>query len=142
MAVAGASEAHVFDGFETWLEQKMTLLTPRHAFVEDTFMPSSSFVAQRLYGLRAIAKMVFHRHGVRLRLIPVQTVQRFVTGHGRWPKGEKKAATMRACEMYGWRPSTDNEAAALALWLFGEHEIAPRAAAGRSMGPIFARGAA
>lgn len=138
MAAAGASEAHVFDGFETWLDHKMTTLRPRYAFIEDVFMPKSTFVAARLYGLRAIAKMTFHRHAVRVRIIPTQTVQRFMTGQGRWPKGQKKAATMHACERLGWHPTTDNEGDALALWLFAEHEIAPRAAAGRSMGTLWA----
>lgn len=105
-------------------------------------MPKSTFVAQRLYGLRAIAKMIFHRHGVRLRLVPVQTVQKFMTGQGSWPKGQKKAATMRACQALGWHPTSDNEGDALALWLYGEHEIAPHAAGRRSLGPLWQRGAA
>lgn len=139
MASAIASEAHVFDNFETWLDDKMAMLTPRYAFIEDVFMPKSTFVAARLYGLRAIAKMTFHRHSVRVRIVPTQTVQRFMTGQGRWPKGQKKAATMRACERLGWHPTSDNEGDALALWLYGEHEIAPRAAAERSAGPLWSK---
>lgn len=141
MAPVGADESIVFDNFDRWLNTKIDVLHPQRVFAEDQFMAptASRIVMQRLLGMRAICTMVCRRRGVRLRWVPVTTVQRFFTGQGRWPRGEKKGATMRVCRLYGWSPQTDNQADALAVWLFGEHDITPLAAARRSVGPIFAR---
>lgn len=139
MAPVGANEAIVFDGFERWLSHKITILRPAYVFAEDQFVPpkASRDVMRRLMGMRAICALVCHRRDVPLRWVPVQTIQRFFTAHGRWPKGEKKAATLRVCNLYGWHPDTDNQADALALWLWGEHAIAPHVAGQRSMGSLF-----
>lgn len=143
MAPVGASEEFVFDGFGAWLEHQFGLLRPQWCFIEDVFPPRSAVVAQRLYGLRAIALMTCHRHGVRRRSVPTHTVQKFMTAHGQWPKGQKKDATIRACYAMGWHPRTDNEADALALFAYAEHAIAPHAAGQRTAGPLFGtRGAA
>lgn len=135
----GRSEAHVFDEFDEWLNQKLELLRPVYMFAEDTFMPRSSMVAKRLYGLRAETIRICHRRNVRLRWVPVSTVHRFFTGIGRSPAGQKKQATIRVCRNYGWSPQSDNMADALAVWLFAEHAIAPNISGQRSMGTLWAR---
>lgn len=141
MAPVGANEAVVFDNFESWLNQKIDVLRPVYMRAEDQFMApnASRMVIQRLMGMRGICAMVCHRRGVRLRWVPVATVHRFFTGVGRHPRGEKKQATIAMCQRYGWNPQTDNQADALALWLWSEHEIAPDVAGRRSAGSLFAR---
>jgi hypothetical protein len=139
VAPVGANEAIVFDNFERWLGDKLDVLQPTWCFAEDQFMgaASSRMVMQRLLGMRAIAAMLCHRHGVRLRWVPVQTVQRFFTSRGQWPKGQKKAATIRACRAMGWNPQTDNQADALAVWAYGEAQVRPDLP--RAAGVLFAR---
>lgn len=139
MAEAGSPPGRVFRHFRDWLNHEADLIRPTHVFAEDQFVPpkASREVMRRLLGLRAICEMVCDERDLRLQWVPVQTVQRFFTGHGRWPKGEKKAATMRFCNLYGWRPQDDNEADALAIFLWGEHQVSPHAGGRRSIGPLW-----
>jgi Holliday junction resolvasome RuvABC endonuclease subunit len=138
MAERGIANAVAFDNFERWLTAKLTLLRPRYLYIEDIFPPRNRAVAQRLYGLRAITEMAAHRHDARLRSVTVHQVHRFFTGYGLQPKAEKKATTIRVCREYGWNVDTDNQADALSLWLYAEHQLAPSAASGRSRGTLFA----
>ena len=135
IAFAPASEEIIFDRFDAWFSGQLDTLRPRHIYAEDVFMPRSLMVARRLFGLRALAIAAARRRDLRINFVPVQTIQRFHTGVGRWPRGEKKAATIRMCQHYGWFPQTDNQADALAIWLFAEHAIAPHVR--RTAGSLF-----
>lgn len=141
VAEVGAPAGRVFCCFRDWLNHEADLLRPAYVFAEDQFVPANASrdVMRRLLGLRAVCEMVCDERDIRLRWVPVQTVQRFVSGFGRWPRGEKKPAMIRAIERYGWRPQDDNEADALGVFLYAEHQIAPHAAAARSTGSLWAR---
>lgn len=135
-AAHGRSEDAIFAEFERWLDHLLRLFRPHYLIAEDVFHPASMFVAQRLYGLRALCTIVCHRHDIRLRRVNVQRVHRFFTGGGE-ARGQKKALTIARCRQYGWMVESDNQADALALFAYLEAQLAPTFQ--RSAGPIFAR---
>ena len=140
MAPTGSGPGTVALNSMGWLDHKIGDLKPSHVFAEDQYLGGNRInpdVLRRLYGLRFMCEAMCEKHGASLTWVPIATVTKFFTGLARWPKGEKKQATMRICALYGWAVSDDNEADALALFLYGEHQLLPAAARTRSMGPLY-----
>lgn len=137
---AGEWPGRVFSNYRRWLSRQIDVLSPTRVFAEDQFHARSMVVARRLLGLRAITEMLCDERDLPLRWVGVSTLAEFFTGQGHYRNSEaKKAATMVAAERLGWRPAVSDEADALAVFLWGEHQIAPQVAGRRSAGPIFQR---
>lgn len=134
----GASSGRVFCEYRGWLDRQLDFLMPTHVFAEDQFQGRNQAVARRLLGLRAFTEAACEDRNLPLRWVPIATISEFFTGYGSHPKGQKKRATIRVCQQFGWRPETDDEADSLALWLYAEHALSPTAAAARSTGTLWA----
>lgn len=59
------------------------------------------------------------REGFPYQGVPVQTIKKFATGKG----NAKKDAVIAAMQLLGLHPRDDNEADAMALWEYGQHEF-------------------
>jgi Holliday junction resolvasome RuvABC endonuclease subunit len=123
--------------YQKWLRGHCALLTPRWIFYESPFMGKDSAVALRLYGLEMVTLMVAHEFNTPAHKVVSSTMMKFFSGFGRWPKGEKKAASMRMAEAFGWKVQTDDESDALGILLYGESRVAPRLS--RSSGVLFSQ---
>ncbi len=159
-----AATGEVLSLFRDWLEERCRELRPRWIAFEAPYVPqvtparvrSASGQAvwtmpsrrtpinihtlRRLISLCGLVEMVAHQHRIECREeLPTKITQSF-TGHGNWAGREnKKKATIRMCEVYGWPVANDDEADALALWVYAEAVLYPQAAQRRGAGPLFGR---
>jgi hypothetical protein len=69
--------------------------------------------------------------------IDVQSARRFLTGQGKFPKGEGKDIVFDFCRRLGWNPANTDESDAMAIWATGCGQMSPAAAAMTT--PLFAR---
>jgi hypothetical protein len=100
--------------------------------------PIDNNVIRRLYALCGLVELAAHRHGIACREAGSSEICRFFTGNGSWGgRAGKKAATQKACAVYGFPGVTEDEADALALWVYAEAVLFPRRTP-RSAGPLFA----
>jgi hypothetical protein len=105
--------------------------------------PSSStpidiYVVRRLFAMCGLVEMIAHERGLPCREEQSNVICRHFTGNGSWGGREnKKAATQKMCAVYGWPDVSEDEADALALWVYAEAVLFPKA---RSAGPLFALG--
>lgn len=110
-------------------------------------LPSSSppidiHVLRRLISLCGLVEMVAHEHQIPCREEASNVICRHFTGNGSWGgRANKKAATQKMCAVYGWPGVTEDEADALALWVYAEAVLFPWAAQHRGVGPLFVRSA-
>lgn len=111
------------------------------AFFSKVARPSIPFnndVVLSLYGMRAITRAAAVQHKIHYQEYEITKVCRFFTGKGSWgSRDAKKAATMRMCQMYGFPAATYDESDALAVLMYAEALIAPRASQSRGVGPLF-----
>lgn len=105
--------------------------------------PSSStpidiYVVRRLFAMCGLVEMIAHERGLPCREEQSNVICRHFTGNGSWGGREnKKAATQKMCAVYGWPDVSEDEADALALWVYAEAVLFPKT---RSAGPLFALG--
>jgi hypothetical protein len=159
-----AATGEVLNLFRDWLEERCRELQPRWIAFEAPYVPQVTparvrsasghavwtmpsrrkpiniHTLRRLISLCGLVEMVAHQHRIECREeLPTKITQSF-TGHGNWAGREnKKKATIRMCEVYGWPVKNENEADALALWAYAEAVLYPRAAQRRGAGPLFGR---
>lgn len=88
---------------------------------------------RRAYGMAAIVESVAHRHGIDCFEVVTVTLKKDFTGSGR----SKKPDMMCMAELIGFAPKNDNEADALACWLYELRRRHPYAA--HRYDQIFAR---
>ena len=157
-----AAAGEVLNLFRDWLEERCRELQPRWIAFEAPYVPQVTparvrsasghavwtmpsrrtpiniHTLRRLISLCGLVEMVAHQHRIECREeLPTKITQSF-TGHGNWAGREnKKKATIRMCEVYGWPVANDNEADALALWVYAEAVLYPQAAQRRGAGPLF-----
>jgi hypothetical protein len=159
-----AATGEVLNLFRNWLEERCRELQPRWIAFEAPYVPQVTparvrsasghavwtmpsrrtpiniHTLRRLISLCGLVEMVAHQHRIECREeLPTKITQSF-TGHGNWAGREnKKKATIRMCEVYGWPVANDNEADALALWVYAEAVLYPQAAQRHGAGPLFGR---
>jgi hypothetical protein len=91
-------------------------------------------VLRRLISMCGLVEMVAYEHQIQAS----NEICRHFTGRGSWGgRANKKAATQKMCAVYGWHDVTEDEADPLALWVYGEAELFPRAALKHGIGPLF-----
>ena len=94
-------------------------------------------VIRKLFAMCGLVEMVAHEHGIPCREEQSNVICRHFTGNGSWGgRANKKAATQKMCAVYGWPDVTEDEADALALWVYAEAVLFPKP---RSAGPLFAQ---
>lgn len=144
----GASPGAILDDFESWLSEHLDFVRPAWIFYEAPYLAGSRTInpatVQVLYGLSAILLMHAHRRGIAIRSVNISQATKHFTGFswGRLGRAEKKAATIRMAKLYGWDVASDDEADALALFVYAENQVDPVAARQRSAGPLWAHEAA
>ena len=69
--------------------------------------------------------------------LDVQAARRYLTGVGKFPKGEGKETVFQWCQRLGWDPANMDESDALAIWAMGCGQMSPAMAAYTT--PLFSR---
>ena len=98
-------------------------------------------VVQRLMGLSAIAELVALKAGIKIYRAEGATVTKAFCGRARFPGGrdEKKRTVIETCRRYGWSPTDDNQADALAILHYSHSLLNRQQAVDRAAGPLFGR---
>jgi hypothetical protein len=123
LAHVGASPAAVQGGLLAWLGARLTTFKYRMVIYEAPLdprwqkQPRSERTARMLIGLCGITEAVAHQTGHRIMEANVQDVRKHLLG-ARPPTGEGKAMVMQRLRILGHEYRDDNEADALALWLY------------------------
>lgn len=129
-------EGAVFLAYERWLEAALTNWQPKLVVYEAPILignRTSLQTATRLIGLGVITlKCCTAREVYRVERANNSTVKKFNTGGGK----SEKLAMIDAVGRHGWRPSDDNAADALGIFLYAEAKHAPHIT--RGAGPLFA----
>ena len=132
MGGEGACAAAIFTTFDAWLRHFLDGLAPKIVYAEMPYISTKMpLAAERLYGFRALTEVrCFAADRDGPHWVPPAKITKLFTGLGQWPGGrvEKKTATIRVCAQYGWQGLSDDEADALALFVYGEHQIDANAA--------------
>jgi len=143
LAGDGASHGAIFASLDAWLSERLEArrysvvafeqpMDPRHMGKRTTFK-----TARMLMGLTAIAEAASHRHSVpRVVECDVRDIRKHLLGK-QPAKGNAKAEVMQFLAYTGWRAKDDNEADAIAGWLYCEAVLAPQHGADRL--PMFSR---
>ena len=123
LAPPGSGSAAVLGGLVGWLGQRLTTFRYRMVVFEAPLdprwqkQPRSEKTARMLIGLCGITEGVCHQTGHRVMEANVQDVRKHVLGV-RPQKGEGKPMVMKQLKTLGYAYRDDNEADAIALWLY------------------------
>lgn len=82
-----------------------------------------------LYGLEAFTLRAAWQRDIAIRKVPTHIVTKFTLGSAHPRREEKKRLTIDLCRRHGWKVEDDNEADAIALFLYASHETDPVATA-------------
>jgi hypothetical protein len=159
---SGAAAGEVLSLFRRWLDERCVEWRPLWIAFEAPYVPRTAparirtaaghiisavpaktapidiNVLRRLIAMCGLVEMVTHERGVRCREAASNVICRHFTGNGSWGgRANKKAATQKMCAVYGWPGVSEDEADALALWVYAEAVLYRSA---RSAGPLFALG--
>lgn len=140
---SGASHGAQFAALDAWLANEIETRRPSVVAFEQPMDPrhmgrKSTFkTARALLGFTAIAEATCHRLKVpRIYECAVRDVRKHLLGKQPRP-GQAKQEVMQRLRYSGWRPADDNEADAIAGFLYLEAILAPEAAVHRL--PVFTR---
>ncbi len=129
---SGAGHGALFARFEIWFEHALKILAPRRIYAEMAFTnPKFPGVGRMLLGYRALMAKCCFTHDRWLSFVAPQKITAFFTGDGGMHGQVKKDVTIATCREYGWKTYSDDEADALALFVFAEHDIDAAAHKGR-----------
>lgn len=143
----GASVGARLADFEDWLDRQLDLVQPSRIFYEAPYLAGAGKINPAtilvLYSLQGFLLAAAHRRDIAIEKVNISTITKTFTGFswGRLGRAEKKAATIRMCQIYGWDVASDDEADALAIFVYGENTVDPVAARNRSAGPLWATAA-
>lgn len=122
-----------FGAFRRFLLDHITVRAPRLIVYEAPLITGQMTHVQtvfRLFGLAAHTVEIAHIREVRCEPANNATVKKFVTDNGR----AKKPEVMDAIRARGWDPDDENEADALAVFLWAESKWSKVT---RAAGPLF-----
>jgi len=156
-----AEGGQILSLFRAWLDARLLEWQPRMIVFEAPYVPrfaakkvrtktgqvistapgSSTpidiYVVRRLFAMCGLVEMVAYEHAIPCREEQSNVICRHFTGNGSWGgRANKKAATQKMAAVYGFPGVTEDEADALALWVYAEAVLFPKA---RSAGPLFAQ---
>jgi Holliday junction resolvasome RuvABC endonuclease subunit len=149
----GAPVGAILADFDDWLRGHLDTLQPSVIYYEAPFIPRAGkdgkstinpATVLMLYSLKGILLADAHRRDLIAHDVNISKITTHFTGFswGRAGRAEKKAATIRMAALYGWKVESDDEADALALFVYAENQVDPVAARQRSAGPLWAQAAA
>lgn len=130
LAPAGSTPGAVFGGAVDWLATRLTAGRYRmivyEAPMDPRHMKTNINTARILLGLPAIVEGIAHQTGHwRVMEASVHDVRKHLLG-GRPSKGDAKRAVIERLRVIGYQPADDNEADAIALWLYACAVAEPR----------------
>lgn len=129
----------VFCAFGDWLEKRFAETSPAYFVREELWVSrgrgNNILTVRRLFGMDAIALRIARQRGIKIREWPIQTVARFHGTFGLKSAQKKRVTRQNMIQRYGFLGATEDEADALALWLYAEAILEPRSR--RCVGPLF-----
>jgi crossover junction endodeoxyribonuclease RuvC len=137
----GASQGEIYDQFAQFLLPKLRAfrfgLIVAEAPVSPRYSKTNQKTTEMLLGLHAWQRGICHMTGhYNMKTESAQRVRKFLLG--KMPaKGQAKVEVMAKVRALGFDPADDNEADAIALWLFTCNEVAPGQA--MKIDPLFGR---
>jgi hypothetical protein len=158
----GAASGEVLSAFSLWLAERCLAWRPHWIVFEAPYIPRTAparirtatghiiatvpavtppidiNVLRRLIAMCGLVEMIAHDHRIHCREAAANVICRHFTGRGSWgSRANKKAATQKMCGVYGWPGVSEDEADALALWVYAEAVLFPKASVQRGAGPLF-----
>lgn len=134
--VEPGGDAGIFHAFAVWLERQLGEFSPAYFVYEPMFVhPERISAAGRLLGMQGIACGIAYRLGLKIREYPIKSVAQFHGTAGLRSAAKKRATRENMIQRYGFAGVTEDEADALALWLYAEAILEPRSQ--RCVGPLF-----
>ncbi len=119
----GGADAEAFGGLLRWLGDRLTARRYLRVVFEAPVGPGMDRAGvtnwktkRRLIGLCAVAEAVAHSTGHPVFEASAMTIRKHVLGSGR--PAEPKKAVMAAMRLSGFDPKDDNEADAIAGWIY------------------------
>lgn len=139
LAPEGSKPAAIFGGMMAFLGTRLTTFRYRRivyeAPMDPRHMKTNINTARVLLGLPAVVEAVAHQTGHHsLSEARVDDVRMHLLG-ARPAKGEAKRAVIGAVRAMGFDPTDDNEADAIAGWIYAVAQTDPKAAP--QTGPLF-----
>jgi hypothetical protein len=133
----------ILAAFRGWLNWRLAEWRPEWIVFEAPYVPHPRSpipvdinVVRRLFAMCGIVEMTAHEHGIRCREEQSNVICKFFTGNGSWGgRANKKAATQKMAAVYGFPGVSEDEADALALFVYAEAVLFRTR---RSAGPLFA----
>lgn len=131
----GRSNGEVLANFHGWLNGKIDAVGATMVVFESPYMPSgqnpwaapaNALTIRRLFAFAGITEAVCHTRRLRcLEARPSEITRGILGGPAPRRRAEKKAATIKMIRLLGFPVENDDEADALALWLYAEANFAP-----------------
>lgn len=127
LAPPGARNAECYDSLNQFLDDRLRLTRYRMIVFEAPLPPphakgnTNIHTTRRLMGLCEVTEWIAHRHnyfGNSCKEARVDDVRRYVLAGQRPEKGEGKKVVMQRLKAMGYSFTDDNEADAIALWLY------------------------
>lgn len=132
MGEPGADAGSVGEKFNTWLLDMLRAHQPRRVYYETPIIPGHSDFESvfKLYGMSFTVETVCWMNRIEVVRCNNSRIKKFFAGHGR----AEKVDMMAECFRRGWSVEDSNEADALAILAFAEHELGVK----RDSGKLFA----
>lgn len=127
LAGSGGPNPEAYDTIYQFMDDRLRLTRYQMIAIEAPQSPSHMAgrtnvnTARRLIGLCEVVEWVAYRHGYfgrRMVEARVDDVRRHLFSGSRPPKGEAKAYVIDRVKALGYAPADDNEADAIAGWLY------------------------
>lgn len=127
LAGSGGPNAEAYNTLYQFLDDRLRLTRYQMIAIEAPQSPShmagrtNANTLRRLIGLCEVVEWVAYRHGYfgkRMVEARVDDVRRYLFAGSRPAKGEAKIAVVSRIKALGYQPADDNEADAIAGWLY------------------------
>ena len=136
---AGKSNGEIIALFRGWVAARCYAIRPSLIIMESPYVPVGSKpgggapmnpnTLRRLLGMTGAVEAIGWELKTPVREVVSAAFTKFITGKGQYKKREeKKAAVIAACRFLGCDVRGNDEADAVAIWLFAEGILSPRAA--------------
>jgi crossover junction endodeoxyribonuclease RuvC len=124
--------------FHEWLDAFLAVERPDTVVFEAPILTggkTSIDTARKLLGLAYHTELICAMRSIRVREANLMTVKKNFAGHGR----ADKDTMQHVARKYGWRPTDEHQADALAVWASAVQTMAPKDAGRFAMGPLGAK---
>ncbi len=135
LGVLPGGAAGIFRAFRDWLDSRFAEYRPAFFVYEPMWISPYAKSVMRLLGMEGVALGLAHERGLKIREYPIKSVAQFHGTAGLKSAAKKRVTRDNMVQRYGFSPVSEDEADALALWLYAEQILDPRSR--RCVGPLF-----